>query len=83
MLVLAAVTSWWLILLGAAAVAAAWTYTGGRHPYGYHGFGEIAVFVFFGLAAVAGTTYRGDGLAALAGAWRRRCRSACWPARCW
>jgi 1,4-dihydroxy-2-naphthoate polyprenyltransferase len=55
--VLAAVTSWWLILLGAAAVAAAWTYTGGRYPYGYHGFGEIAVFVFFGLAAVAGTTY--------------------------
>ena len=55
--VLAAVTSWWLILLGAAAVAAAWTYTGGRHPYGYHGFGEIAVFVFFGLAAVTGTTY--------------------------
>ena len=56
-LVLAAVTSWWLILLGAAAVAAAWTYTGGRHPYGYHGLGEIAVFVFFGLAAVAGTTF--------------------------
>ena len=55
--VLAAVTSWWLMLLGAAAVAAAWTYTGGRYPYGYHGFGEIAVFVFFGLAAVAGTTY--------------------------
>src|ERR1700761_8671349 len=46
--VLAAVTSWWLILLGAAAVAAAWTYTGGRYPYGYHGLGEIAVFVFFG-----------------------------------
>jgi len=56
-LVLAAVTSWWLILLGALAVAAAWTYTGGRHPYGYHGLGEIAVFVFFGLAAVAGTTF--------------------------
>jgi 1,4-dihydroxy-2-naphthoate polyprenyltransferase len=54
---LAAVTSWWLILLGALAVVAAWTYTGGRHPYGYRGFGEIAVFVFFGLAAVAGTTY--------------------------
>jgi 1,4-dihydroxy-2-naphthoate polyprenyltransferase len=55
--VLAAVTSWWLILLGAAAVAAAWTYTGGRYPYGYHGFGEVAVFAFFGLAAVVGTAY--------------------------
>ena len=55
--VLAAVTSWWLILLGAAAVAAAWTYTGGSHPYGYHGLGEIAVFAFFGVAAVAGTAY--------------------------
>jgi 1,4-dihydroxy-2-naphthoate polyprenyltransferase len=55
--VLAAVTSWWLILLGAAAVGAAWTYTGGRRPYGYRGLGEVAVFVFFGVAAVAGTAY--------------------------
>jgi len=55
--VLAATTSWWLLLLGIAAVAAAWTYTGGRHPYGYRGLGELAVFVFFGVAAVAGTAY--------------------------
>ena len=55
--VLAATTAWWLLAIGAAAVAAAWTYTGGRHPYGYRGFGEVAVFAFFGLAAVVGTAF--------------------------
>ncbi|HYK29805.1 MAG TPA: 1,4-dihydroxy-2-naphthoate polyprenyltransferase [Streptosporangiaceae bacterium] len=54
---LAAVTSWWLLLLGAAAVGAAWFYTGGSRPYGYRALGELSVFVFFGLAAVAGTAY--------------------------
>ncbi len=56
-LALAAVTAWWLVLVGAAAVAAAWFYTGGSRPYGYRGLGEVSVFVFFGLAAVAGTAY--------------------------
>jgi 1,4-dihydroxy-2-naphthoate polyprenyltransferase len=55
--VLAATTAWWLLALGAAAVAAAWTYTGGSHPYGYRGFGEVAVFAFFGVAAVVGTAF--------------------------
>ncbi|MCW2613326.1 MAG: 1,4-dihydroxy-2-naphthoateoctaprenyltransferase [Frankiales bacterium] len=56
-LVLAALTSWWDLLIGAAAIVAAWGYTGGARPYGYRGFGEVSVFVFFGLLAVLGTTY--------------------------
>jgi 1,4-dihydroxy-2-naphthoate octaprenyltransferase len=56
-LVLAAVTSWWIVAVGALCVVAAWFYTGGSHPYGYRGFGEVSVFVFFGLAAVAGTAF--------------------------
>jgi 1,4-dihydroxy-2-naphthoate octaprenyltransferase len=54
---LAAVSSWWLLAPGAAAVAAAWFYTGGNRPYGYRGFGELSVFAFFGVLAVAGTAY--------------------------
>jgi len=56
-LALAAVTSWWLVLGGALCVLAAWFYTGGSRPYGYRGLGEVSVFVFFGVAAVAGTAY--------------------------
>lgn len=46
---------WWALVVGAAAIAAAWFYTGGRKPYGYLGLGELFVFVFFGLVAVNGT----------------------------
>jgi 1,4-dihydroxy-2-naphthoate polyprenyltransferase len=56
-LILAALTSWWLVPVGVACVAAAWFYTGGPRPYGYAGYGEAFVFVFFGLVAVLGTTY--------------------------
>ena len=54
---LAAVTSWWLVLVGALCIAAGWLYTGGPSPYGYLGFGELFVFVFFGLVATMGTAY--------------------------
>ncbi|MHA6751384.1 MULTISPECIES: 1,4-dihydroxy-2-naphthoate polyprenyltransferase [Dermacoccus] len=47
----------WLLLVGVAAILAAWFYTGGKRPYGYMGLGEVFVFVFFGLVAVLGTTY--------------------------
>ena len=56
-LVLAAMTSWWLLAVGAACIAAAWFYTGGPKPYGYQGLGEVFVFLCFGVVAVAGTAY--------------------------
>lgn len=55
--VLAVVSGPVVVALGATCLAAGWFYTGGRHPYGYSGWGEPFVFVFFGLVAVAGTAY--------------------------
>ena len=54
---LAILTEPWLIAVGVVCVAGAWLYTGGSRPYGYAGFGEVAVFIFFGLVAVLGTQY--------------------------
>ena len=56
-LVLAVFSAPWLIGVGVLCIAGAWLYTGGSKPYGYAGFGELAVFVFFGLVAVLGTQY--------------------------
>lgn len=56
-LVLAARVTWWLVPLGAICFVAGWAYTGGPRPYGYFGFGELFVFVFFGLVATAGSAY--------------------------
>jgi 1,4-dihydroxy-2-naphthoate octaprenyltransferase len=56
-LVLAITSSLWILLIGAGAMIAAWTYTGGPRPYGYAGLGEIFVFVFFGVVATVGSQF--------------------------
>ena len=55
--ILAIDISYWLIVIGALSFWAAWGYTGGRKPYGYFGFGELSVFIFFGLVATVGSYY--------------------------
>ena len=54
---LAGRTSWWLVAIGVSAVLAGWLYTGGPKPYGYYGFGELFVFLYFGLVSTVGTAY--------------------------
>ncbi len=59
--ILSLIVNPWLLLLGLTSIAAGWFYTGGKRPYGYRGFGEISVFVFFGLGATLGSCYVQSG----------------------
>ncbi len=54
---LATLTTLWFIPIGAIAIIAAWTYTDGPKPYGYAAFGEVSVFIFFGVVATVGSFY--------------------------
>ena len=56
-LILALVINLWILAIGLVAIIAAWFYTGGSSPYGYLGFGEVSVFVFFGLVATVGSAF--------------------------
>ena len=56
-LILALLTSLWLLVVGVLCILAGWFYTGGKKPYGYFGLGELFVFVFFGVVATTGTTF--------------------------
>ena len=67
--VVAVAGDWRLLFIGAAAVPAAWFYTGGSRPYGYAGLGEVFVFIFFGLAAVLGTVFAISGTITTSALW--------------
>jgi 1,4-dihydroxy-2-naphthoate octaprenyltransferase len=54
---LVVVAGWQLLLVGAASILAGVLYTGGPKPYGYEGLGELFVFLFFGIVAVAGSYF--------------------------
>lgn len=59
---LAWVGGWPIIVIGVASIICGLAYTGGPWPFGYHGLGDVFVFVFFGLVAVTGTTYLQEGV---------------------
>jgi 1,4-dihydroxy-2-naphthoate octaprenyltransferase len=68
-LYLAWLGGWPIILIGIAAILSAIAYTGGPFPLGYHGLGDLFVFIFFGLASVAGTYYVQAGSVSTAAWW--------------
>ena len=58
---LASIGGWSIVWIGLASIASAIAYTGGPYPLGYHGWGDVLVFVFFGIIAVPGTYYLQSG----------------------
>lgn len=68
-LYLASLRGWIVIIIGLAAIVSAIAYTGGPFPLGYYGLGDLFVFIFFGLAAVAGTYFVQVGSVSAAAWW--------------
>ena len=66
---LAWIGGWTIVIIGLTSIAAGIAYTGGPYPLGYHGFGDIFVFLFFGLIAVPGTYYLQTGTATETSLW--------------
>ena len=56
-LALTLLSGWPILAIGVVSIASGWLYTGGPWPLGYHGLGDLWVFVFFGLVATCGTVY--------------------------
>lgn len=65
-LYLVAVGGWPVVAIGVSSIAAGILYTGGPYPLGYHGLGDLFVFIFFGLVAVMGTYYVESGTVTIA-----------------
>ncbi len=59
---LASIGGWSIVWIGLASIASAIAYTGGPYPLGYHGWGDVFVFIFFGIIAVPGTYYLQSGI---------------------
>ncbi len=60
---------WWLLAIGMASIFCAITYTGGPYPLGYHGYGDLLVFIFFGLVAVMFTFFVQTGYFSINSFW--------------
>jgi 1,4-dihydroxy-2-naphthoate octaprenyltransferase len=59
---LAWIGGWPIVWIGLASIASAIAYTGGPYPLGYHGWGDLFVFLFFGIIAVSGTYFLQTGV---------------------